>query len=380
MERGSTLVRRRPFALRGGPIERLFPLTFEEIFLSSLSSRVRPALRAHARPLCRHCATRAPRGAGRRPRSRSWTGPSRAPASSSARSSRGSARCGRTSRPTRPGSRSRRHGSACSSRAPACGAAAGAAMTGRATGTVARAALAGALAMAVFGAVEIWFTELSVWAFHRAAFAPLDGRFAAALFSLYPLAGALGAGLVALGARAVGRATDARAAGALVVVVAHGVFRTPAYAGGSLGPPRGLERAPSRRGARRAPGGRGPGASAGSLPGPGRSALLLCAPVWVMTDVLAEEARGVRALGFAAAACAIVAASLRIERAPGAPARLRGREPRRCSRDSRRGRRRRARHAAAGRDGGAGRERAEHPPRRSRHRARGSPVPLRIRA
>jgi hypothetical protein len=41
-------------------------------------------------------------------------------------------------------------------------------------GPVLRGALAGAFAMAAFGTVEIWFTELLSWVFHRDAFAPLD--------------------------------------------------------------------------------------------------------------------------------------------------------------------------------------------------------------
>ncbi len=186
-------------------------------------------------------------------------------------------------------------------------------MTGHPAGTVARAALAGALAMAVFGAVEIWFTELATWALHRAAFAPLDGRFAAALFLLYLVAGAVGAGLVATAAGAAGFATDARAAGALVVLVAHGVFRLPAFAGGTralLGSLNAILLGAALFGAwspRPARLGR-------VLTGPWTSALLLCAPVWVMKDVLGDASRGVRALGFAAAASAIAVASLRVER------------------------------------------------------------------
>lgn len=174
------------------------------------------------------------------------------------------------------------------------------------SGPVVRAALAGAFAMAVFGTVEIWFTELLSWLFHRGAFAPLDGRFAVILFLLYPLAGSLAAALVASAARAVGLAPDVRAAGALVVLLAHGVFRTPYVAGGTLllvgslnafllgGAVAGL--ALSR-----------PAKWLGVLAGPWTVALLLCAPAWFMTDYLAEAARPVRALGFLATAGAIVA-------------------------------------------------------------------------
>ncbi len=51
-----------PLLYAADSIERLFPLTFEEIFLSSLSSRVRPALRARAAALPALRYTRPARG------------------------------------------------------------------------------------------------------------------------------------------------------------------------------------------------------------------------------------------------------------------------------------------------------------------------------
>jgi len=172
-----------------------------------------------------------------------------------------------------------------------------------------RAALAGALAMAVFGAVEIWFTELLSWVFHRDAFAPLDGGFAVVLFLLYPLAGGLVAAVVVSAARVLGRFPDSRAVGAAVVLAIHGVCRTPHLAGGTLVLVGSLNAillgtallgAASSRLAKRV----------SALTGPWTVALLLCAPAWVMTDLAADASRPVRALGFAAAAGAIVAVAL----------------------------------------------------------------------
>ena len=189
-----------------------------------------------------------------------------------------------------------------------------AALSGRPAASVGRAALAGALAMAAFGIVEIWFTELAVWAFHRAAFAPLERPFAAVLFLSYPLAGALATGLVAAAAGAAGVALEGAAAGASVVLVAHGVFRLPAYAGGSfvllvslnavlLGAALATAVLPR------------PPRSLAVLAGPWPVALLLGAPPWVMTELLAEASRPVRALGFVVTAGAVATAALAAGRA-----------------------------------------------------------------
>lgn len=181
-------------------------------------------------------------------------------------------------------------------------------MRGRPAGPALHAALAGAIAMAVFGLVEIWFTELAVWAFHRAAFAPLERPFAAALFLVYPLAGALATGLAAAAAGAAGVALEGAAAGASVVLVAHAIFRLPAYAGGSfvlLGSLNALLLASALAVAVL------PGTPRflAALAGPWPLALLLCAPPWVMTEFLAAASRPARALGFAATALAIAAAA-----------------------------------------------------------------------
>jgi hypothetical protein len=173
------------------------------------------------------------------------------------------------------------------------------------SGPVVRAALAGALAMAAFGTVEIWFTEILSWVFHRDAFAPLDGGFALVLFLLYPLAGGLAAALVASAARALGRFPDSRAAGAAVVLSIHALVRTPHFAGGTLVLVGSLNAillgaallglAPPSIGERLR-----------VVTGPWTVALLLCAPVWVMTDLAADASRPVRAAGFVVAAGAVV--------------------------------------------------------------------------
>ncbi|MEO8587229.1 MAG: sulfatase [Acidobacteriota bacterium] len=178
-------------------------------------------------------------------------------------------------------------------------------------GSVGRAALAGGFAMSVFGTVEIWFTELLSWVFHRSAFAPLEARFAVVLFLLYPLAGALGSALTAVAARALGLSADARAIGAVVVLAIHGICRAPHLAGGTLALVGSLNvllfvvAGATLRGA--------VSPRLGNLhhvlTGPWTVALLLCAPAWVMTDLAAAASRPVRALSFAATASALVAAA-----------------------------------------------------------------------
>ena len=183
-----------------------------------------------------------------------------------------------------------------------------------------RAALGGAVAMAVFGTVEIWFTELTVWAFHRSAFAPLEGRFAVALFVLYPLAGAAAGALLAGAAQALGLAVDSRAVGALAVLAVHALFRLSAFAGGSLVLLASLNAILLAIAVALAGGaGRGGGARFAALVRPWATALLLSAPPWVMTDLLADAARPVRALGFIATAGAIAAAALAARRTSARP-------------------------------------------------------------
>jgi arylsulfatase A-like enzyme len=167
--------------------------------------------------------------------------------------------------------------------------------------------------MAAFGTVEIWFSELAEWAFHRAAFAPIEGRFAVALFVLYPLAGALAAALVAAGARAFGLAADGRSVGALVALLAHGVLRTPAFAGGSLVFLAAVNVLLAGAAFVQAASGRD-GSWTFVLAGPWTVALLLCAPAWVMTDVLADAPRLARALGFAATAGGVAMVSFAVAR------------------------------------------------------------------
>ncbi len=176
-------------------------------------------------------------------------------------------------------------------------------------GIVARAALAGALAMTAFGIVEIWFTELSVWAFHRGAFAPLERPFAAVLFLLYPLLGALAASFAAAAAGAAGVALQGRALGALVVLVVHFVFRLPAYAGGSQVLLFGLNAILFGTSLAATVFPRAPRAL-DVFTGPWTVALLLGAPPWVMTELLAEASRPVRALGFATTVCAVAGSAL----------------------------------------------------------------------
>ena len=178
-------------------------------------------------------------------------------------------------------------------------------------GSIARTALEGALAMAAFGTVEIWFTELLSWWFHRSVFAPLEGGFAVALFLLYPLAGGLVAALVGAAARALGKPLDGRAVAAAVVVAIHGACRIPSIAGGtlllvvSLGA---LLFGNALSAVVSSP--RGPWF--GVLTEPWTMALLLSAPVWVLTDLLADASRPVRALGFVAVSGGIVALSSRM--------------------------------------------------------------------
>ena len=187
-------------------------------------------------------------------------------------------------------------------------------MNGRPAGPVARAALAGALAMAVYGTVEIWFTELTEWAFHCASFAPLEGPFAAALFLLYPLAGTLVTGLVAAAAGAAGVAVEGRALGVLVVLSAHAALRLPAYAGGSrvlLAAVNALlfVAALAALANPRTP------PFLGVLTGPWTVAILLSAPPWVMTELLADSPRPLRAFGFAGTAVAVIGAAFAAARA-----------------------------------------------------------------
>ena len=184
------------------------------------------------------------------------------------------------------------------------------------SGPVVRGALAGAVAMAVFGTVEIWFTELLSWVFHRGAFAPLDGGFAFVLFLLYPIAGGLAAALITFAARALGLTPDGRAIGAAVVLAIHGACRTPHLAGGTLvlvGSLNALLFAVAGAALLGAVSFRR-GEQLGFLTGPWTGALLLCAPAWVMTDLAADASRFVRAIGFSAAAGAIVAVAFRTAR------------------------------------------------------------------
>ncbi len=173
------------------------------------------------------------------------------------------------------------------------------------SGPVVRAALSGALAMAAFGTVEIWFTEILSWVFHRDAFAPLDGGFALVLFLLYPLAGGLAAVLVASAARALGRFPDSHAAGAAVVLSIHALVRSPHLAGGTLvlvGSLNAILLGAALLGLASPRIGEG----LRVVTGPWTVALLLCAPVWVMTDLAADASRPARAAAFIAAAGAIV--------------------------------------------------------------------------
>ena len=172
-------------------------------------------------------------------------------------------------------------------------------------------ALAGALAMAAFGTVEIWFSELLPWAFHRDAFAPLEIGFALVLFSLYPLAGGLAAALLAGGARSLGWEWEGRAAGAAVVLAIHGALRTPHLAGGALLLV-GAVNALLFGIAGLALAGAAPRVKPrlAALTEPWTVALLLCAPAWLLTDLAADAGRFARGLGFAAAAGGILAAAL----------------------------------------------------------------------
>ena len=189
------------------------------------------------------------------------------------------------------------------------------------SGPVFRAARAGAFAMAVFGTVEIWFSELSGWAFHRGGFAPLDGRFAVVLFFLYPLAGGLAAALAAFISSALGRTPDSRAVGAVVVLAIHGACRTPHLAGGTFLLVGSLNALLFAVAGAALLGAAGPrlAARAGVLTGPWTVALLLCVPAWVMTDIAADARRPVRALAFAAAAGAIVAAAFLLSKRAARP-------------------------------------------------------------
>jgi arylsulfatase A-like enzyme len=111
-------------------------------------------------------------------------------------------------------------------------------------------------------------------------------------------------------ARVVGLSPDSRAVGASVVLAIHGVCRTPHLAGGTLvlvGSLNALLFGAALLGA----------ASAqlekrvAVLTEPWTVALLLCAPAWVMTDLAADASRPARALGFTAAAGAILTVAFR---------------------------------------------------------------------
>jgi arylsulfatase A-like enzyme len=176
-----------------------------------------------------------------------------------------------------------------------------------------RAAGAGALAMAALGTVEIWFTDLLPSVFPRASFLlsdqqrglpPLAGGFAVVLFLLYPLVGAVAAGVLAGIAHAFGWAPDSRSAGAAVALAVHAIFRVSHLAGGSLMLAAALNLillalAVAGLASPRA------GNFFPPLTAPWTVAFLLYAPVWVMTDLAANAARPLRAVAFVVAAFAI---------------------------------------------------------------------------
>ncbi len=182
-----------------------------------------------------------------------------------------------------------------------------------AVGKLRGAALAGALAMAVFGVVEIWFTELLSWVFHRDAFAPLEGGFALALFLLYPLSGAVAAALIAAGARVIRHPLCTRALGSAVVLAIHAAFLTPRFSGGRLVLVGSLNALLLGAAISAAVSPR-LGAQLRAFTGPWTVALLLCAPPWIAGDLVSDASRMGRGLSFLATAGAVLAAAGLIER------------------------------------------------------------------
>ena len=305
-----------PVWFAASAIERLFPNTFEELFLKTLERGVSAPLHERALRLPPLRYTRPARGRTRTlltlvdrpiPRARfllrtlfPTLGEVRA---NIAPGCNGARACTSVAARLRPPAGRRRTLEPAMSRPP--------------SGSVLRAALAGAFAMAALGTVEIWFTELLSWVFHRDAFAPLDGRFTVVLFLLYPLSGALAAGVLVSAARVLGPMPDRRAVGAAVVLAIHGAFRTPHLAGGALVLVGSLN-ALLFVAAVAVVASPGRGKALGVLTGSWTVALLLFAPVWVMTDLAPDTSRPARAVGFAAAAGAIVAvAFLRSRRGVG---------------------------------------------------------------
>lgn len=170
----------------------------------------------------------------------------------------------------------------------------------------ARAALAGAYAMATFGIVEIWFSDLLYWALRRDSFAPLDPLFAVVLFLAYPVSGALIAAVVTGLARPFRRSPPPRELGTAIVLALHAAFLTPRFSTGVLlliGTVNvallGVALAAMVSGRLRE--------RVAFLTSPWTCAFLLVVPGWVLSDVLVDGGRAVRAASFALAAALVVA-------------------------------------------------------------------------
>jgi arylsulfatase A-like enzyme len=97
--------------------------------------------------------------------------------------------------------------------------------------TLGRAAWAGAGAMAVYGVVEIWFSELLHWAFRPGSFFPLDTGFAIILFLAYPVAGAVLTALLSGIARSLGLFLRPRELATALVIALFGATMNGPYGG-----------------------------------------------------------------------------------------------------------------------------------------------------
>ena len=170
----------------------------------------------------------------------------------------------------------------------------------------AKAALAGAYAMAVFGIVEIWFSDLLYWALRRDSFAPLDPLFAVVLFLAYPVSGALIAAVVTGLARPFRRSPPPRELGTALVLALHAAFLTPRFSTGVLLLVGSVNLALLALALAAMVSGR-LRERAAFLTSPWTCAFLLVAPGWVLSDVVVDGGRLVRAASFAMAAVLVVA-------------------------------------------------------------------------
>jgi hypothetical protein len=176
----------------------------------------------------------------------------------------------------------------------------------RSAGPVMRASLAGAYAMSALGIVEILFSDLLYWALRRDSFAPLDPLFAVALFIAYPVSGALVAAVVSGLARRFRRSPPPRELGTTIVLAFHAAFLTPRFSTGVLLLIGTVNVSLLALTLAAMVSGR-PRERVALLTSPWTCAFLLVAPGWVLSDVVVDGGRLVRAASFVLVAALVVA-------------------------------------------------------------------------